>query len=64
MLPGEIKLPLSGMFKRCLKVPVLQSGDAAGYADELMNTLDREKSIDIDTAPEKKETALTTNNLY
>ena len=64
MSPNEIKLPFSGLFKRCLKIPALQSGEAVKYADKLMKDLDREKSIDIDTAPEKRDPAFSTDYLF
>ncbi len=55
---------ISGMFKRCLKIPALQSGNAAKYAEELMDTFDREKSIDIDRSNEKRDSAFSTDYLF
>ncbi len=52
------------MFRRCLNIPLLQSGEAARHADILMETLDREKSIDIDTGPDKRESAFSTDYLF
>ena len=64
MLLSDFSVPFPGVFRKCLKIPVLQSGKAEKYADILMNRLDREKSIDIDSVPEKRDPAFSTDYLF
>ena len=64
MLQHSFKSVFSGMFRKCLKIPALQTGDAVRYANDLMDILDREKSIDIDTGPEKRDTVFSTDYLF
>ena len=60
----DIKLPFPIIFRKCLKIPALQSGEAVKYADNLMERLDKEKSADIDTEASKRDPALSTDYLF
>ena len=64
MLLSDLKLTFSGIFRKCLKTHVLQSGKAEKYADFLMAALDKEKSIDIDTDSDKRDPAFSTDYLF
>ncbi len=71
MLQNKIKIPHliikkvnKRILKRCLKIPVLQSGNAEKYAFELMDAFDREKSMDIDTEKEKRDSCFSTDYLF
>ena len=60
----DIKLPFPMIFRKCLKIPSLQSGEAVKYADNLMERLDKEKSADIDTEACKRDPAFSTDYLF
>ena len=60
----NIKPSFTGWFRKCLKIPILQSAEAEKYAIDLMEKLDREKCLDIDTDPEKRDADLSTDYLF
>ncbi len=60
----NIKPSFTGWFRKCLKIPVLQSAEAEKYAIDLIEKLDSEKCLDMDTAPETRDADLSTDYLF